>query len=124
MTEEDASMPADRSAVRVVKAPAKQAMVLICRRCERRVDKDGDSGRRLARRLRKLGRQQLGKGAFRTVFTECMSLCPRDALLAVAIVPGKGAPARAPRMCIVDAGRPKAAARGLLNLLTPVPGEA
>ena len=123
MTEVDASTPADRNAVRAVKAPAKQALVLICRRCERRVDKDGDAGRRLARRLRKLGRQHLGKGAIRTVFTGCMSLCPRDAM-AVAIVPGKGAPAQAPRMCVVDAGRPKAAARALLDLLSPVPGQA
>ena len=112
-----------QDALRQVKSPAKQAMVLICRRCERRVGKDGDAGRRFARRLRKLGRDQLGKGAVRTVFTGCMSLCPRNSL-AVAIVPGKGAPAQAPRMCIADTARPKAAARALLALLGPVVSEA
>ena len=118
----DESPPLDKGALRAVKTPAKQGLILICQRCERRVGKEGDTGRRLARRVRKLGRQQLGKGAIRTVFTGCMSLCPRDAL-AVAIVPGKHAPTQSPRMCIADAARPKSAARALLALLRPAASE-
>jgi predicted metal-binding protein len=74
-------------ALRPVDAAVNRAVVLICEKCGKRAARgDKNPSYRLASKLKKAAKQELDKGAVKSVLTSCLDVCPDDAVMVV-IVP-------------------------------------
>jgi len=71
--------------------PVSNALILVCEKCGKRLDSDGDGNpsRQLVSRLKKLAKKRFGKGAVRAVTTSCMDICPDDRI-SVALIEFRG----------------------------------
>jgi predicted metal-binding protein len=87
-------LPKPSSLLQPVASPAKRAMVFICEKCGKRIDKSGKNvSHRLASHFKHQVKREFAKGDVRIVLTTCMDICPDDRVT-VAIqpnTPGVGA---------------------------------
>jgi predicted metal-binding protein len=69
--------------------PVELAMVFICEKCGKR-DGDKHASHKLASKLKRGVKRELGKGRVRIVLTSCMDACPEDriAVLFQSLIPG------------------------------------
>ena len=66
-------------------------MVFICEKCGKRAgDGDKHASHKLASKLKRRVKRELGKGRVRIVLTSCMDACPEDriAVLFQSLIPG------------------------------------
>jgi predicted metal-binding protein len=69
-----------------VAPPVSKALVLVCEKCGKRLDKGDDENpsRKLVSRLKKAAKKSLERGEVRALATSCMDICP-DGQVSVAI---------------------------------------
>ncbi len=80
-------MPKQNSLVRLTDAPVELALVLVCEKCGRRVaDSKKNPSHHLVSKLKRMTKNEFGKGAVRAVLTSCLDLCP-DQRVAIAVIP-------------------------------------
>ena len=75
-----------------IEPPVSKALVLVCEKCGKRLDKNADENpsRKLVSRLKKMAKKSLERGEVRAVATSCMDICP-DGQVSVAIASVSGA---------------------------------
>lgn len=61
-------------------SPVETALVLICEKCGKDFDRDGNASKTLARACKERIKDQGLKGEVRVLLTGCMDLCPRKAI--------------------------------------------
>jgi predicted metal-binding protein len=73
--------------VHTMPAPVDRAMLFICEKCGKRVGGDAKhASYKLASKLKRLAKHELGKGEIRVALTSCMDACPEERI-AIAVQP-------------------------------------
>ena len=73
-----------------IEPPVNQAMVFICEKCGKRAKgSDKNPSHRLASKIKRLTKDEFGKGSVRIALTSCMDICPDDQI-ALSIQPMAG----------------------------------
>jgi len=103
-----------RKALQRLAPPVQDAMVFICEKCGKRAaDGNKHAGHKLASKLKRRIKRELGKGRVRIVLTSCMDACPVDriAILVQSMTPGV-----APLFLDADPGDVDGSAEALLKV--------
>jgi predicted metal-binding protein len=73
--------------VQTMPAPVDRAMVFICEKCSKRVGGEAKhASHKLASKLKRLAKHELGKGEIRVALTSCMDACPEERI-AISVQP-------------------------------------